>query len=234
VNNLLKTIADRTKIELVEESTEDLKKYGLDNPNTIVRVTFETMPSKMLMIGNRLTERGKTTYWYAKQMEKDLIFTLENSVHQSLNYSIGYYIKRNQVQFDRNNVDKIILESSHEPVTFVKDAEKNWNVISPFDKNVDNQVASTLFFISFSLVSSGLYSFEPTTDEIKTAGLDKPQAVVSLFIKDKMVSKVEFGKTYYEKEPITYFRTSNSPSIFITKTTLQSMLNYISEEVYGD
>jgi len=227
-------IADARKNTLVEEKTDDLSRYGLDNPNTVLQVHLRYgMPSKMILIGNKLTERGKTHLWYAKQFDNDLIFTVENSVVTAMNRTPVWFIDKHPVKINRTNVNRIVLETTREPITFVRDAANNWSVVSPVDKNVEQNTINNIFSISRFLLAHDIFAYDPTPEDIKKAGLDNPRITLSFYNGDRLLSKVFFGKSFTTNRENTYFRTNLSPIIYISRSSVNSSINTVLDEVFG-
>ena len=94
IQSLVSEIADTGKKHFIVEHTDSLVKYGLDNPNLILKVSLKNgMSDKMLLIGNSIkTPSDPGTFWFAKQFDQDVIFTTENSLYWSREHnSYSYY-----------------------------------------------------------------------------------------------------------------------------------------------
>ena len=228
-------MADARKNILIEEETDDLAQYGLDNPSTVLTVHLRYgMPSKMILIGNKLTKKGRTHLWYAKQFDKDLIFTIENSVNTMMNRTPVWFIDKQPLKVNRNSVNKILLETSQSPITFIRDAADNWNVVSPVDKNVEQNTINSIFSISRFLLAHELFAYNPTPEDITQAGLDKPSISLSFFNNDRLMAKVFFGKSYTTDTENTYFKTNLSPIIYLSHSSVNSSINSVLEVVFSD
>lgn len=235
IEELCTKISEARKNTLIEEKTDNLTQYGLDNPTTVLQVHLKYgMPSKMILIGKHIEERGKTHLWYAKQFDNDLIFTVEQSVVTSLNRKAVWFIDKQPLKINRNNVDKIVLETTQNPITFMRDAAGNWNVVSPIDKNVDQTTINSLFSISRFLLVHELFAYSPEAEDLKKSGLDKPSISISFYNNERLMSQVFFGRTFMTDGENTYFRTSLSPIIYITRSTINASVNSILAEVFGN
>jgi len=228
-------ISEARKNTLIAEQTDDLSQYGLDNPQNIINVHLKYgMPSKMILIGNRLKERGKSHLWYAKEFDKDLIFTIENSMVTSLNRTPIWFIDKQPLKFNRNFVNKIILETAENPITFFKDATNNWSVVSPVDKNVPKGTVNSIFSISRFLLIHNLFAVDPTPEELVESGLDKPRITLSFYRDDRELAQVFFGKTFTTDRPNTYFKTSLTPVVYLSGSSVNSSINSVIEEVFSN
>ncbi len=230
-----KKVSESRKNTLIAESTDDLTQYGLDNPSIVLHVHLRYgMPSKMILIGDKLTERGKTHLWYAKQFDNDLIFTVENSVITQLSRTPMWFIDKQPLKINRNIVNKIELETTQTPITFMRDAANNWFVVSPVDKNIDQQPINSLFSISRFLLTHDLFAYNPTQDDIAKAGLDRPTITLSFYSDDRLLSQVFFGRSFTTDQENTYFRTSLSPIIYVTRSSVTSSINSVLQVVFGE
>ncbi len=230
-----KKIADARKNTLIEEKTDNFSQYGLDYPTTILHVHLKYgMPSKMILIGNKLTEKGRTHLWYAKQFDNDLIFTIENSVNTALNRISIWFIDKHPLRINRNSVNKIVLETTQSPITFIRDIAENWSVVSPVDRNVEQNTINSLFSISRFLLVHDLFAYDPTPEDFVKSGLDKPQITLSFYKDDRILSQVFFGNSYVTDKQNTYFSTSLSPIIYVTHSNVNSSINTALEEVFSN
>ena len=236
IEEILKKISESNKmtLELEHVTVTDLPKYGLDKPKYVLNLQLGYgMPNKMLLVGNRLTERGRRHLWYAKQFDNDLVFTLENSIVILLNREPVWFVDKQPLKFDRNVVDKIILSTQKEKVTLTKNAENKWSAISPVDKNVPAETISNLFAISRFIIASDIFAFTPTPGDLAKSGIDRPKFVLEFFSGDQILGKLLYGKTFTEENLMTYFQTSQSPIIYITSSQVNSSINYVLETVFG-
>ena len=234
MEEITKKIAESNKMSLEDENCTDLAKFGLDKPSYVLNVQLKFgMPNKMLLIGNRLTEKGKKHLWYAKQFDNNLVFTLENSLITLMARTPTWFIDKQPLKFDRNVVDKIILQSEKESVTFTKNTEGKWSAISPVDKNVPEDTISNLFAISRFLLVNDIYSFKPTPLELNKAGIDKPKFVLTFYASDQVLAKLAYGKTFTKDTLMTYVQTNLSPVIYVTGSQVNSSINYALESVFG-
>ncbi len=236
MEEILKRIGESTKMTLESEqpTEDDMAKYGLNRPNFVLNVQLKYgMPNKMLLVGNRLTERGQRHLWYAKQFDNDLVFTLENSLITLLDRTETWFIDKQPIKFDRNMVNRIILTSEDEDVVFTRDADGRWSAISPVDRNVPEDTISNLFAISRFMLISDIYAFNPTPEEVASAGIDRPRFVLTFYSYDQPLARLLYGNTFTKDTLMTYVQTSLSPTIYVTGSQVNSSINYALETVFG-
>lgn len=235
IEELTKKLSESTKRVLIDEKPDDLAKYGLDDPSIVVNITLKFgMPDKMLIIGNKLTDPGRTNQWYAKVFGKDLVFTLENTLITLLTRKNVWFIEKQPMQFNRNAIDQIVLETGNNSIQFMKDADGNWSSVSPVDKNMPIEVINSLFAISRFLLINDIYSFQPTDDELATSGLKNPNHKIQFFSNGRLVVEALYGRTITSDRTLTYVTTSLSPIVFMTGSDINSSVNMALNAVFGN
>lgn len=236
VDSIINTIAETQKKHYVADSAEDLAQYGLDDPSLIVRVMLSKgMPDKLLLIGDKLSESGGgQVYTYAKQFDQDGIFTIQNIPLADLTRAPSWYIEKHLITFDRSRVNRIVVETGGSEFTLVRSGQDYWSVVEPRDINVENTLINDIFGISRFATIRTVFAFEPDEQAIVEAGLDQPQARITFYQNDIILEHMEYGDTYTDDMPNTYFRASARPSIFITRAEVTETLNKLIDMVFND
>jgi hypothetical protein len=234
MDDLVKQISEANKLTLEPSQPGDIVKFGLNNPTVVLSVHLKYgMPDKMLLIGNKVKEKGRMPSWYAKQFDNEQIFTLENRLVTLFTRDPVWFIDKQPVKFDREVVDKIVMKSGKEPITFTKDPEGNWSVTSPVDKNLPREVVASIFAISRFMLINSLYSINPTPADLVKTGLDKPKFTLTFYSGDQLLSEMTYGKTFTQDIAKTYVKANSAPTIFITGSDVNTSLNYVLETVFG-
>jgi len=236
IDELVKSIAESGKRTLIEENASNLSQYGLDDPAVVLLLKLKyDMPDKMIVIGDRLKERGKTHLRYAKQFDQDLIFTTDNSLIKKLERAPEWFIDKQPIEFNREIVNKIVIETeTNNPLVFLKNATGEWSIVSPVDKNVDQNVINSIYGISRFLLAHKVVTFNPTPEDISKAGLDQPNSTITFLNGSDVLTIVNFGNTFMTDLPNTYIQTSLSPLVFITNARIASTFNTIYNEIFGN
>ncbi len=233
MNELANDISRSKITALIEEKSDDLSKYGLDNPKLVFNVSLKYgMPEKIILVGNKLNI-GNRDLCVAKQFDQDLIFAFENSLVTKLTRKPEWFIDKNPMKFNIETINKIILETGNNSITFVKDAERNWSVISPVDKNLEFKTINKILGCTFYVLIHDIFAYEPAEKDIIIAGLDKPNIMISLYENENIVDQISFGNSYTTDETNTYLRTNKSPIIYITRASINSNINEILNDVFG-
>jgi hypothetical protein len=105
--------------------------------------------------------------------------------------------------------------------------------VSPIDKNLDTEVINRIFHCSYHILINKLDAYDPNEENIIKAGLDRPKAKITLYNNDTMIDYIVFGNTFVLNESNTYFRTSQYPMIFITRTQVDADLNSVLEAIFA-
>jgi hypothetical protein len=231
---LLKTITETNKKHFIAEHTDSLSKYGLDNPQIILKVTLNKgMMDKLLLIGNTLKENvGTNLFSYAKQFDQDVIFTIEKKTVVEFQHPPIWFIDQLPLDLNREQVNKIVVQTGGREITIIRDVQRQWISITPVDKNLEERIVAGLFGISCFLVVNDVFAYTPTENDVVKSGLNTPQAKLTFYQNDTVLAVVEFGKTYTEKQPITYCRLSPRPVIFMTKNEITPPLNELLSTLF--
>jgi len=233
MQDLAESISKTAKTALLEEKTDELSQYGLDNPSLVFNVSLKYgMPEKMILVGKKW-DIGNRQLYAAKQFDQDLIFAFESSLVTKLTRKTEWFIDKNPMKFNIEGINKITLETGNNSITFVKDAQRNWSVVSPIDKNLEFETINKILSCTFYVLIYDLFVYEPTEKDIVIAGLDNPNIKIAIYENDNMVDQIFFGNTFTTDETNTYFRTSKSPIIYITRASINSDINEILSEVFG-
>ncbi len=235
MKELLNGTCDAVKTTLITEKSDDLSQYGLDNPSLIMIVSLKHgMPEKMILVGKRLEELGAKHLWYAKLFNEDLIFTLDNKLVTTLTYKAEWYLDKNPMKFSKERLDRIVLEAGNQSVVFFKDAQRNWSVVEPVDKNLEMITINKIFACSRYILINGLFAYSPTEEDIAKSGLDKPNFILTFYYQNTVVDRIEFGDTFTLEDQMTYFRTGTTPIIYLTKSQVTAEITKVLATVFGD
>ena len=135
-------VEDAAKLEAkktVEENTEDLSKYGFDDPQGEFTVNFTDGKKKTFVIGDNLPEENK--YCYVKEKESSTVYSvLENNVKRFL-------------KDKKDFLDKTLLASPETEEKFygtltVKRSDLKRDMVFTDDPNADSAMMSAQVMIS--------------------------------------------------------------------------------------
>lgn len=234
ISELMTYLVENPKEHFVAEHADSLSQYGLDNPSYIVRVSFQPgIPDKILLVGKEFVDASSSgQFWFAKQFDKDLIFTIANAPVTDFARLPIWFVNQFPMVFNQETANRITIDAPGNNLVFVRGSQGFWSLVSPMDKNVDQKTIGDILSITRFLVFQDVYAYEPTPEDIKKAGLEKPQITIAFYQNDTLIDRVEFGNSFTERELNTYCRTSARPIIYITRSTVNTTMNQVLETVF--
>ncbi|MFC1485548.1 DUF4340 domain-containing protein [Candidatus Latescibacterota bacterium] len=234
IKELINTIVITRKDHFVTEHTDDLAQYGLDNPQFVLRISLQPgIPDKILLIGDAMMSGdNKLLYHYAKQFDRDLIFTVAQSSLNDFRRIPIWYVDQFPMKFNQERVNRIIIETPGNTLTIIRGSQGYWSMISPVDINLEETVVSEIFSISRFLVFHDVFAYEPTPDDVTNTGLDDPQIKLTFYQNDNMFDYIEFGGSFTDEELNTFCRTSTRPIIYITRAPVNERINSILKTAF--
>lgn len=228
-------VSEITIKAIAEEKTDDLAKYGLDNPHAILTISLKYgMPERMLLIGDEMKVEGQLAMRFMKVFDRDAIIVADNNIFTTLTRIPEWFIEKNPITIFRERVNKIVLDTRGNTVTIVKDRQSNWFVTDPIDKNVNIETINKIWGLTSSILLQSMHSYAPTDEDISNAGFDNPLATISLYENDTLLDGTIFGDTYTTDEPNTYYMTMKKPSIYISRAQVNADINKILNAVFTE
>lgn len=198
IGAFVRSMAGLSASSMVEEGASDLEKYGLADPLSTVRVSFDDGTSKEICFGIRNPAASNYVYCCVKG---------SNDVMQVSYYSTGsaFYDIKDFVSlvltesYDANNpqeLEYLIIERKDlaEPVEIeymfdiAEEAEDEDSVVTTFNSHrITSPITAELDTTSGQKICYGLYSLsaasckfiDPTDEELAQAGLDDPYCRIS-------------------------------------------------------
>jgi len=215
---------------ILMDTQKDLKKYGLDQPNTIVTATFADGSTFTMKIGDTdpvsyghyMTVEGKDPiyiYSGASYFAYDLNDYVSPAIFNitppttTVSTESGSTTQAEELIFDemkieRDDLKKPITMEKVEQDTSNEDATLTgiYQLTSPRNIFVDDSKLETVITGFAQLYASGVEVLNPTAAQIKERGLDKPRATVRVTYE---------GKTYTLKigKPVTCEATDDKDSL---------------------
>lgn len=201
-------IAALSADKILYETQEELEKYGLDNPETVVTAAFKDGSTVQMNIGsevptggNYMTIEGKDPiYIYSGKSYFDYkltdfvsttVFDIESSETTSSTESGSTTTEETQyvdrMEITRTDLSKPIIFSKYEEGT----DEDNiyiggtYRMTSPSDIFVDDSKIGTTVTGFMDLYAQGVEILNPTQAQIKERGLDNPAATVRVTFEGK-------------------------------------------------
>ena len=234
ISEFLESLTGSTKQHFIAEQTDSLAHYGLDDPRMVIRVSLQPgVPEKILMIGKAVQQdQNSSRFWFAKQFDQDLIFTIPSNTISKFDRMPIWFVHAFPMEFNHELASRIVLEAAGNTLTFVRGSQGYWSLISPIDRNIENTTINMILSISRFLAFQDVFAYEPTADDVRRAGLEKPQVTISFYQGDTLIDAVQYGNSITLEEQNTYCRTSKRPVIYLTQSTVTATINQILETVF--
>jgi uncharacterized protein DUF4340 len=128
VGGFLEKLGGAKVKEFVAEAPPSLAPYGLDKPWRVTLVTGKDKDraSRTLLIGK--AEAGKGVY--AMRAGESSVLLIPDDVWTALPKNVAVLRDKTVVQFDRDKVSRLDVESSQGPITLVRESDK-WKISAP-------------------------------------------------------------------------------------------------------
>lgn len=177
---------------------DELAKFGLDKPAATVSVTFPNKDKEethTLQIG-KVVEGGKDRY--ARLDDRPEVAVLPARVTDRLTATYLDYVNRNLIDVDADAIVAVLRRGKDE-LELVK-RDDGWHVVKPSELKADDRVVREVLG---QLTGRATRVAAYPADDLKSFGLDKPDAVVTLRVKgadDKLTDQVlKIGKPVGEE-----------------------------------
>jgi len=187
INDLISTINGAKVKEFLEETPQDLAKYGLNPPRW--RLSFfigDDRAEKTLLFGDEDTAKSAVN---AKRGSMDAVFLVETKVLEKLPKEAADWRDRTLMAFKRDDVQRVEIRAGDSTVeiTCVENCGKipddRWQLKQPLEARADAVKVRTLLRNLEELKAKSFIT-ENATD-LSPYGLDHPTAQIHIQLKDQ-------------------------------------------------
>ncbi len=202
VQGILSTIHNMSAQDFPEESSSDLRKYGLEKPR--LRVTLfsgEDNEQREILFGHK--KEGKDEVYLIVD-SKGTVYTVYESVFKELNKDLAALGDKEILSFSQDQVTKLRISTPKESWVLTKGEKEEWKVEAPKQGKTRQGIATNYLSTLGSLRAKGFVEDDPKN--LKKYGLDFPSVKISLDGKDGenlgtllLASKIA-GDYYAKKE----------------------------------
>jgi len=210
---------------------KDLATYGLDKPAAVVKFIL-TDPTgapneEVLLIGGLVDAKSENGERFAKKAKDDKVFVLSADLSKHFTAQPLSFADRNLITFGR--ADQAVQERAARKAVFTKSG-MTWKMTAPVDAAAeDNDLG--VFVKDLSRLRAGeIVAVKPDAAQLKTFGLEKPEATWILRQGDKQVFKLLIGgpEAGKAKDPRRYAMTESGDFVFLLtpKMTQQALAEY--------
>jgi hypothetical protein len=182
--------AQMKSIVTAEATPDDLKKYGLDKPETTVNIKAGSATATLALGG-----KAPDNTVYARDLSKPAVMTVESSLADELKKGGDEYRRKDLFEFRTYNANRVEITRPTGTIVFERvkgqgeNAQDKWRRVSPNAADADkDKVEGMLSRLSNMRASAFVESTAKT-------GLDKPlMMIVVKFDDGKKEERVTFGK----------------------------------------
>lgn len=199
ISSLLSKLENNKVKSFVDEEETQLNKFGLHKPAFQVDLLLgPEKGQKRLFVSNKID--GK---YYAKDDSRKPIFEVDSFLVKDIDQKLEDFRSKDFADFERSEVNKIIIQYQDTVITCLKDTSSNWYLEDTTRHNIKssevNSFFSNLDFANISeFVKDGKFN-------AAYYGFDKPSVELSLFKDDELIFHAILGKIINDK----VYATSN-------------------------
>jgi hypothetical protein len=210
IDSLLTTLENLETDEVVAETSNDLKQFGLDMPNNVVSVVQEGSPQPLkLLLGDKTPDGGGV---YAKTPDKPRVFTIASFQEASLNKKPFDLRDRDLLKVKRDAVKALEVSGAGESYALERNDKGEWSITRPIKTLAGRWSVDGLLGTLESLKMESVAA-EDASKDLKKYGLDKPQRTVKLTLADGGYKILEIGSSPSEKK--YHAREAQSPLVAV-------------------
>jgi hypothetical protein len=206
VNSILSKLGANQAKEFVDETGQELRKYGLKNPAFKVSLVLgPDQGQKEILLSKKIG--GK---YYAKDEARRPIFEIDSALVNDLNRSAQGFRGKDMVTFTRGDIVRVSMSYSDTTFSCQKDSSDNWFLDDSSLQSIKTQKMNTFlsnldFTNVVEFVKDGKYN--PAK-----YGLDSPLLDLTLYDNNGPVLQVKLGK---KRESNIYATTDQYESVYL-------------------
>ncbi len=193
ISAMMNSLAGLTAKNTVEESAEDLDKYGLENPLSTVKIKFDDGSEKTLLFGIEnpaatnlvyFREEGGNTVYQASSYSVNKAF---NSINDfvALTLTEGYNTQNPQeldyLIIERKDLDEPVeirymydMDEIQQDEDSVVTTFNSHRMVTPITCEVETNAGQTICYGIYGLTAVSCVSIESNEELLKATGLDDP------------------------------------------------------------
>ena len=224
IDQILNRISSERVRQFVEESPENLREYGLGNPDMQIDLFLgENRAQKTLLIGDASDDK-----YYAKDASRSPVFLVDSAFVNVLNTTLYDLRKKDLADFTSSDVTRFELEFSGQTFVCEKDTAGTWMVVQPTARKSKSWKMSSITRAASQLEVVNFVDDDPTS--LNQFGLANPQVNARFYQNGQLLLDVSLGDTVGQD---VYAKVADSESVYLVESsvleTWQPELDDISE-----
>jgi hypothetical protein len=214
VTGIASALAGLEVVRVVDENPANLNDYGLSNPKVDLRFKAEGDKADHRLLLGEVSPTGGDIF--AKRNDEKRVFLIPAFQEKTLNRTTFELRDKALLKFDREKVDGVLVDAGGKSLAIAKDGG-DWKITKPVQARADFGSVEGLVGRLQTVQMKSIASAEPTAADLKTYGLDKPEATVNLNAGSARVTLVFGGKA---ESNTVYARDASKPAVVTVESTL--------------
>src|SRR6266508_1842270 len=214
VSGIASALSSVEIVRVIDENPTNLNDYGLSNPR--IEIDFKAGGDKdyrKLLIG----EKSPTgSDMFAKRNDEKKVFLIPAFQESTFNRSTFDLREKTLLKFDREKVDGVDVAAGGKETAFAKEGGE-WKITRPLQVRADFGSVEGLIGRLQSAQMKSIVADEPAAADLKTYGLDKPEATITLNAGSSRATLLLGGKS---ADNTIYARDASKPMVMTIDSSL--------------
>jgi len=225
IGSLVSSVETLEQQSVLDENPKSLEGFGLKPPKTTVafKVAGETAERKLLL-GNK-TPTGSDLY--AQVEGQPRVILISAYLNDTFNRTTFDLRDKTALKFDRGAVDSVTIEATGAPTTNFTRKGDQWQITTPVNARADFAAVDAIVGKVQQAQMKSVVAADGTKD-LKTYGLDKPQAVATFGAGSNRATIAIGGK---KDDTSVYARDLSRPMVFTLEQTILTDIKKKPEDV---
>jgi hypothetical protein len=214
VSSITTALGQMEVSRVVDENPTNLNDYGLSNPR--IEVLFKNAGDKdfrKLSVGDKSPTGGDL---FARRNDDKKVFLIPAFQETTLNRTTFDLREKVVLKFDREKIDRFDITAGGKTVNIAKDGG-DWKITQPVQTKADFGSVEGLIGRLQTVQMKALVKDDPTPADLKTYGLDKPEATVNLNAGSTRATFLIGGKA---ADNTVYARDASKPAVVTVDAVL--------------
>lgn len=205
VDGLIRAVADCEVKKTLEDASQDLSVYGLDQPSATVELTLADGALPAVRVG-KTSPIGQSTY--VQRGDRAEVFLTDSAFHTGMKKELTELREKKILTFGNDDVQEITIRNEETDVV-LRQSDGTWQLQSPTVQAADAQVVRT--FLSTLQNLRAVDFHDGKLDDLVGFGLDEPRLAVS-FLDGDSRQQVRIGDNTDDNN--VYLQVVGHPTIY--------------------
>ena len=239
VSSMVSSLCSVTAKRMIEENTQDLSKYGLDDPKLVATVVDNNGNSYKIALGNEAPSGG----YYFLYNDSATVYTVSLTIAENIKLTPLDFVDITLTDISQDLVyERIELAGSvrEKPIIIVnmdsQAAEDEtvlfaYDIISPGSAHLEANIANEFLYSFSGMYANRAEVLHPTKEDLEKYGFDNPYSTVKIQTADKtqtvIVGKVEGDNVYVMRDDVDVIFVASKAVITWVDTQYQDLVSNI-------